>query len=104
MNPVYDQIGTWQDIMATSQFKVSPVPLSSGTGLELWNEIKGPERKNSMILTCKRELSLCKQEQMKCIYPLLKAVFKITTLVQSCLTASSLMLLRLILLFVNLIT
>lgn len=83
MNPVYEQIGTWQEVMATSWFKVSPVPLSSGAGLELWNEIKGPEGKTSMILTWKRELSLCKQEQMKCIYPLPKAVFKITTLVQS---------------------
>jgi len=47
--------------MATSQFKVSPVPVSSGAGLELWNEIKRPEGKNSMIPTWKRELSLCKQ-------------------------------------------
>lgn len=31
--------------MATSQFKVSPVPVSSGAGLELWNEIKRPEGK-----------------------------------------------------------
>lgn len=31
--------------MATSQFKVSPVPASSGAGLELRNEIKRPEGK-----------------------------------------------------------
>lgn len=57
-----------------SQFKISPVPVSSGAGLELWNEMMRPEGKISVMLPPgKRSYHCANNRQMKCIFPLLKA-------------------------------
>lgn len=57
-----------------SQVKVSPVPVSSGAGLELWNEMMRPESKVSVMLPPgKRSYHCANNRQMKCISPLLKA-------------------------------
>lgn len=58
-----------------SQFKVSPVPVPSGAGLELGNEMMRPEGKFSVMLPLgKRSYHCANNRQMKCIFPLLKAV------------------------------
>lgn len=58
-----------------SQFKVSPVPVSSGPGLELWNEMIRPEGRISVMLPPGIRSHHCaNNRQMKCIFPLLKAV------------------------------
>lgn len=58
-----------------SQFKVSPVPASSGAGLELWNEMMRPEGKISVMLPLgERSYHYANNRQMKCIFPFLKAV------------------------------